>query len=229
MIRQYSGTQNAPRWLQEIITRRYGTNPFGEPLYRIVWAPQRLEQSGGTWCDFTLDNARRGYLIRRRLGMRWVPKYGLLRAWIIEQWHPASNYGSPRMWYDTTSNGGTMLWTDMGMIASLGDYPARGEYETIGAEMDFFPTERMVTKAIDFARYHVARRASTEHQRALDRVNVARDRENKTDADYDSFAAQLFDDASPAFRGAPMVGYSGTHRGSLVGMAERVGIRSHPY
>lgn len=224
----------APRWLSALIVRRYGRTVFGEPRYRLVWAPSRFERSGGEWVDWlegsTAKERQAGAVQpwRRRTELRWVRKYPGEACWLIERWAPASAFGTPERWYRPVAEGGTVLSTATGPIGSLGDYPQFGDYEDIGARMTWYPTERHVTLAIDVAERQRALLAATEAGRARHRVERAEREQEQRDREFDALAADVFDDASPAFAGAPMVGYGGSHRPALVEMAERIGIRQHP-
>lgn len=220
MLRDEICGRRAPGWLARLLVRRYGTNPFGEPRYRLVWAPSRLERSGGEWTDW-----EGGRALRRVVAMRRVLKYPGEICWLIERWAPASSYGAPEQWYRPAAAGGTVLPCG---IAALGDYPHRGDYEDIGARMYWYPTERHVTLAIDACERGLSSAPASPAARARRRTLAAEQEQQRRDADFDQLAADLFDDAAPAFHGAPMVGYGGSHRPALVEMAERIGIRQHP-
>ncbi len=86
--------------------RRFGLNPFGEPEFRIVFAPSRRYLVCGEWPD----GSNRA---------QWVVKHkNLGNVWIMERWVSAEQYAgcSPDNW----NAGGGLI---------LGPYPARGEYE----------------------------------------------------------------------------------------------------
>jgi hypothetical protein len=91
---------------------RFGLNPFGENLYRIVLASSRRHLVGGSW---------RG----SGCGYHWVPKYRTVKAaWILERWRSAWDF--TRM---------TRTQWDCNMVDPisgwllLGPYPSRGEYD----------------------------------------------------------------------------------------------------
>ncbi len=226
--------RRAPAWLGALIARRYGRTLFGEPRYRLVWAPARFERSGGEWVDWQEGSSARERQAgavqpwRRRCELRWVRKYPGEQCWLIERWVPPSAFGTPEQWYRPAAAGGTVLQTPSGAIGSLGDYPQFGEYEDIGARMHWYPTERHVTLAIDVVERQLERMAPTGAARAARRLQRAEREQEQRDREFDQMAAEVFDDGSPAFSGAPMVGYGGSHRPALVEMAERMGIREHP-
>jgi hypothetical protein len=224
--------RRAPQWLQKLLLRRFGRSPFGEPRYRLVWSASRLERSGGLWTDWdeqavaTRDRGKPGAKpLRRKAEMRWVPKYPGESCWLIERWMPAASYGTPEQWYRPVAEGGTQLPNG---LAALGDYPYLGDYEDIGARMYWYPTERHVTTAIAAVERGLEMAPGTALGRARRRTWQAMQEQERRDLAFDQLAADVFDDAAPAFAGAPMVGYGGSHRPALVEMAERMGIRQHP-
>jgi len=85
--------------------RKYGLNPYGEPLYRIVFAPSRRYLVCGEWPDGS--NCA-----------HWIVKHkNLGNLWIMEKWIPGERYaGCSRE-----------VWNQNNLI--LGPFPDRGEYE----------------------------------------------------------------------------------------------------
>lgn len=231
------GVTRAPSYIQRWLTQAYGTTPYGEPRYRLVWAANRYQQSGGVWLDWD-DSVpaefRNGDLAsptRRVLQMRWMPKYDRAAThWIIERWMPPSFYGDTETWYSPHECGGTVLWTPQGSIAMLGDFPWQGDYEDIGAQIPWpvQPTIHLVSTAIDYSNL-VRNSAPSLLGRIRARVseavseNEARERRAKA-ADMD-----IVQDASPAFGFNPHVGYGGTQRSSLVETCNKLGINAHPF
>lgn len=93
--------------------KRFGVNPFGESLYRIVFKDSRRHLVGKYWPD----NGETGY--------RWVPKYpGVKTAWMLERWNSAWEF--TRMSQSEWDR--TMTCPISGFLL-LGPYPSRGEYE----------------------------------------------------------------------------------------------------
>lgn len=222
--------RHAPRHLAALLRRRYGCTDWGEPLYRLVWAPARLERSGGLWNDWRGGTQARGQGVLRRVAeLRWVPKYPGEVCWLLEQWTPPLAYGTPADWWRPVAEGGTILPTAWGPVPTLGPYPERGDYEDLGARLYWYPSERQLTLAIDVTRRRRDRAAASARQRLRDAVASARQREAQRDADFENFCRDVLDDAAPAFAGAPMAGYGPRRRPSLVSAAESIGIRSHPY
>lgn len=243
--------RRAPGWLQAILNRRYGTTPYGEPRYRLVWAPSRLERSGGVWTDWDASvpvqerqaalrregeaagalierNASTHGVVRRVAELRRVSKYPGEECWLIERWLPASAYGTREQWYAPAAEGGTLLWAGGESIPACGAYPEYGDYEDIGARMYWYPTEQNVVTAVDAVERSREQLPASAWGRALRRTYRAQQEQEQRDRDYDAQAQALFDDAEHAFGGAPMVGYGGTKRSSIVELCERIGIRQQP-
>ena len=97
---------------------RFGKNPHGENLWRIVWAPSRRMLAG--------DGA-----------FRWVQAYRQIgAAWILEKWVSAWDFCqcSKAKWEET--------------MLILGPYPARGEYvhaHTFGAAVADSNVEKLIS------------------------------------------------------------------------------------
>ena len=90
---------------------RYGLNPYGEPLFRIVFAPSVRMIVGGEFADgFTGYRVRPAY---RPIGNKWI-----LEKWIsaLEHTH-CGQEEYERRWRDSTT----------GLIPT-GPYPSRGVY-----------------------------------------------------------------------------------------------------
>jgi len=80
---------------------KFGVNPFGENIWRVVYAPSRrslVRQSK-----------------QKHIWMRTYPQAGV--AWVLEKWKSAFEFA-----------GSKETWESSG-IGVLGDYPTRGEYE----------------------------------------------------------------------------------------------------
>jgi hypothetical protein len=109
--------RRAPEWAQAALAK-FGTNPYGEPNFRVIWRPSRTKIIGG----FFADTGRFEY--------RRVLKYGRDPKWCLERWRPAYMYGTAESWKFNTL-------TPEGLYA-IGPYPAHGEYESC----EVFSTEK---------------------------------------------------------------------------------------
>src|SRR6185437_15721713 len=131
----------------------------------------------------------------------------------------------PEQWYRPVAEGGTHLPCGIG---ACGDYPQFGDYEDIGCRMTWYPSERHVTAAVDAIEWSRHAGSSNPLSRARRRTYLAGEEQERRDREFDQFAGDVFDDCTPAFHRAPMVGHGGSHRPALVEMAERAGIRHPP-
>lgn len=88
-----------------VAMRRFGLNPHGEPMYRVVFAPSRRYLVVGEWTDGS--NCAHYVIKHKNVGP----------VWIMERWLPAEQYAkcSREHW-------------DREMLV-LGPWPGRGEYE----------------------------------------------------------------------------------------------------
>lgn len=99
-MEHYDPIANLRHWPLEPMAR-FGQNPFGENLWRIVHAPSRRSLAHG-----------------QGMSPKWLPTYPQIgNAWILEQWVSAYDFAkcAPEVW-------------NMSMTI-LGPYPSRGEYE----------------------------------------------------------------------------------------------------
>jgi hypothetical protein len=108
---------------------RFGTNPYGEPLWRIVFAESRKYLVGGTWGDGLTE-------------YRWRPTYRHITdlclcgqnhdpgtcpdapKWVLEKWLSAKDFTqgqSEQAW--------NLKYSQPCGLLLLGPYPSRGEYQ----------------------------------------------------------------------------------------------------
>ena len=72
-----------------------GTNPYGEPLYRVSWANSCLMWSIGEYAR----HDEHGRIVGEELRHAQVPRYPINgERWIIEFWKPSTYYGTPEEW-----------------------------------------------------------------------------------------------------------------------------------
>ncbi len=194
MIQVTRETHEAPDAIQERVAEAGGWNLYGEANFRVVWGGARLCWIGGRWVDHDAS----GNLIREAIELRRVPKYLPENRWHIERWMPASSYGTPEQWWDLTTE-----VEDGIRVASLGPYPARGEYEHCftlsGANGEFVP---LTGGACDWV-VRAIRWADRQTKRA--RRGALMEREERHEKRWDKRADDLLDDAGPAFGGADFV------------------------
>jgi hypothetical protein len=105
-------TRQCPPDIQERVTRTFGRNKFGDPLYRIAWGQSELHVMGNIWRD-KHGTERRGY--RHRYLCHGQP------CWNVLHWREPSEFGSPRTFYANT-------YDDVSGLYMMGAYPWRGRY-----------------------------------------------------------------------------------------------------
>lgn len=184
-----------PKEVSRLLRRAGGTNPYGEPMFRVVWGWSRLTLIGGEWTDW---DEHTGALIRTAVEYRWEPKYLPFDRYHIEKWMPAEFFGSPEDWFDMTAE-----VVGARTIPALGPYPSRGEYEHVktieGPDGEFLPlvphVVEQIVQSVERCRY----------MRHADRRQALERREAKKEKDWDSLADDILDDASPAFCGQPQI------------------------
>lgn len=88
----------------------FGKNPYGEPIFRVVWSDSRKYMLGGLWDGVTSE-------------YRWVPKYPDFHGWVLERWLSPGEYAGSRQQYDLQQR------DDESGLLTCGPYPDRGEYE----------------------------------------------------------------------------------------------------
>lgn len=124
MIDNYDPKASLRHWPAPMA--RFGKNPYGENLYRIVFAPSRRMIAYGTWAD----GSRKA---------RYIPKYPEIGdQWILERWMTPYEYTgrTPEQWKQT--------------LTVLGPYPDRGEYEVSHVFEACGPTDANLTKLISW-------------------------------------------------------------------------------
>lgn len=225
-----------PKRLKELIAKRGGLNPFGEPLYRLVHGGFRMTPSGGTWLEwpehFTTNdrNERDNAPLRRVVEMRWIHSYPGTDAWVLEKWCPPETYGDPKDWYKVVQQGGTVMYmpSERKHIATLGDYPYRGEYENYGY---VFPsdalTEAVVLTAIGRIEHAIDKMPSTPEGRMQRKLFNAHQAETLKEQQYKAFCKDILDETDFAMKGNPFIGYGKKHAHSSNGYLKKLGISGH--
>lgn len=100
-------TRPVPSYCAQILSR-FGNNPYGQSIFRVVWGPSRMEVLGGLWGDGSREYRR-------------VSRYHQ-ECYVLEKWVPARLYGTPTSWNESQAD-------EWGFLGS-GPYPEHGDYET---------------------------------------------------------------------------------------------------
>ena len=154
---------------------KYGTNPFGENLYRIVFTESRRHLVGGMWPDGSM-------------AYHWVPKYRQISsAWILERWRfePMTKFQWERDLVDPVSG-----WP------LFGPYPARGDYDLCW-EFDHGVDSDSMDNVVAF----IEKRMVRSFQDTRDMISQGYEAEEK-ETRQNNFLDMR--DTFPAFGSAPM-------------------------
>jgi hypothetical protein len=119
----------------------FGTNPYDEALYRVIWSESRYVMSGGKHHvyegkpsndDVVNARGKDPNQLREEIGYKWVPLYPGIHAWVLERWMSAISFTgmTPEMWAFNYRDPATGLM-------ELGPYPSRGDYK----DSFIFPAE----------------------------------------------------------------------------------------
>jgi hypothetical protein len=171
--------------------KRFGINPFDEPLYRVIFSDSRTDMVGGCWPDGVKE-------------YREVPRYPDIHSWILEKWMSGMDYAGTKEAYEASQlDVASNLYT-------CGPYPSRGEYQ-ICYVFPHQPGDGMIVQIITAIK--LSRDVHPAHQKqayADAYAQQARDKDNRMDA--------IVDDAMGAFSRASAVvsaaqGPKGTRQG----------------
>ena len=172
-----------------------GVNRFGEPMFRVVWGPERLTWIGGEWVD-TDDSTN---VTRRIIEERQVPKYYPVERYYLEKWMPPEHYGSPEAWAESQ-----IETVDGIRIPNLGPYPSRGEYELSmrfqTRDGGFASIDGQDEAIVDLVRMIKKGEAISRTENWL---AIQRDKEKK-ERDWSSRADDILDDTNK-FAGKPHI------------------------
>lgn len=105
IIRQ---SKECPQLYADFLRREGGVNPFGQPMFRLVWGPSTTRTIWG--------QMEGGYC-----GQHIELKYGPDPIWHLEMWKPPELFGTPEYWYSLNYDPITGLHIN-------GDYPFSGDY-----------------------------------------------------------------------------------------------------
>ena len=202
MSLQYDPKSDLRHWPTPMA--KYGQNPYGENLYRIVLRDSRRHLVGGTWPDGST-------------GYEWVPKYRKVSSpWVLERWYTSWEFTkmSRSMW-DLTMKDPQSGWL------LLGPYPDRGEYDLVW-EFDHGVDSDNLDQII--AACERARSRSFEDVRAAHKAEYEQEeRDQKREAQAE------IRDAMMAFGTRPMVSSRlarGFKTAPLMRSAEELGLRT---
>jgi hypothetical protein len=179
---------------------RFGTNPYGEPLYRVVFGPSRRYLVVGEWADGS--NCA-----------QWVRKYKHLQpenVWVLEKWRSGIEL-HPQ---------GKEDWNISRLI--LGPWPERGDYE-ICEPLACNPSDANIEKLISWV--ELGRSHSFNEIRQWHVNDAARIKKENRDK-----AEQIIRNALPAWGSRPFAGAHGRRVTPMQDLqyAEDLGLPTRP-
>lgn len=176
------GVERAPKSVADYLLKKGGKNPFGEPNFRVVWAPGRMRMRGGRHQDWdkSLHVNERGGLVRTEsglmvpstckpsrvfVGVRQVRKYlEFASGWVMERWVPSLYYRGKEEWDSHVVPGTT--------IPFGGPYPTFGDYEMCHySPTQDIPSITELQNAIDRCEFARESHQASTHQALLERAN----------------------------------------------------------
>jgi len=121
-------TRQCPKEFQDRLTRKFGRNQFGDPLFKICWNQSQFIRLGWQWKD-RYGRERHGY--RDRYQGDGNP------CWMIMRWMPPAHYGSPATYYANTwiackaASEENRGYDSPDGFYVTGEYPYKGRYEIV--------------------------------------------------------------------------------------------------
>lgn len=177
----------------------FGTNPYDEAIFRVVWSESRYYLVGANHTEYDGDPsndkvvAARGKdpnVSRVQACYKYLPLYPSLKAWVLELWKsPLAFTGcTPEQWKER--------YTDQqSQLLILGPYPERGDFAqcfTFPSE----PTSSLVHTVIN--RIRAGWNYSYEEHRQANKKEV----EDAKKAEASNFNALMLD-SQQAFKNRP--------------------------
>ena len=102
--------RECPQWFAAALAR-FGSNPYGEPMFKLVWSTEERHVIGGFW-------ARDG-----SVGYKEVPSISGHPCWALLGWESAEKQGSYATW--ETEN------ADETGLSQIGCFPHYGRYRLL--------------------------------------------------------------------------------------------------
>lgn len=118
----------APQWFQDELQRIGGTNPYGDPIYRLAWSPEEKMVIGGRWAG--------GFE-----GYKQVPAITGPACWALMIWEPREMQGSAEAWETEYRD------PETGFL-QCGGYPRNGRYRLLKKFMHREVTYKTVTEPV---------------------------------------------------------------------------------
>jgi hypothetical protein len=104
--------RDCPAWFQDELSRIGGLNPYGEPVFRLLWSTEPRKVIGGHW-------EKDGFV-----GYKEVSAASGVPCWALMVWEAREVFGSPDRWEIDYRDEGTGL-------LQCGGYPKHGRYRLL--------------------------------------------------------------------------------------------------
>lgn len=184
---------DAPKALRDAILRFGGVNKYGKPMWRVCLAQHCTAMRGGVFItmpggmleQYTLGPDGKTLISNEikpdsvKHGIMEVPRYPHV-GWILERWHPASDWGTREQWEAAKSSDG--------ITPMMGPYPSEGQYFLFGGPWDACPTISDVEVAIQHYERDRAKRPR-DFEAAVARL-IRKEEDNKQ-KQYEKMVAEL--------------------------------------
>lgn len=156
----------------EYLNRVGGLNPFGKPMFRLVWGETFTETFWGQ-----MEGGSKGQHFHLRY--RGIPR------WHLEMWNPSENFGTPEAWY-------AQSYDPLTGLHALGDYPFEGDYVQHSRlhSLDFDTLESLLP------RIEAARAITLRKRREMIQAQMDAEKRASRQRIHEAYV-----DASPAFGG----------------------------
>ena len=182
---------------------RFGLNPYGECMYRIVFAPSRRYLVVGEWPDGS-DCAR------------WVVKHkNVGNQWIMERWRSPERYAQCSR----------QEWDSNPSMLTLGPWPDRGEYELCHVFDVAPPADANVETLVRWIEYGITSITPAETLQHHQKLAEAEKADNRSKADA------MIRSRLPAYGCRPFAGAGGsrgTKTAKILKSAEELGLPTKP-
>lgn len=143
------GHDRKPQHLPIGSLKGFGTNPYAEAMWRVVWSESRYYMVGANHVEYDGDPATDKMLkirqkdpnvTKREVGYKWLPLYPGKPGWVLELWK------SPFAFTGCTPEQYEIQYRDpVTGLLTLGPYPTRGEY----CQCMTFPTTPTFTQVAE--------------------------------------------------------------------------------
>ena len=132
--------RTCPEWFQNELTRIGGKNPYGEPMFKLVWSPTERMVIGGRWA-FGFE------------GYKEAPAIFGAPCWALMVWEPRELNGTYETWDWQSRDNSPSFSTDGSVLQGTGllihgGYPKYGYYRLMKRFMHREVEHKEVTEPV---------------------------------------------------------------------------------